>query len=201
MLLIIRLTKSTTSAIKYTLPKEIKFSKLTFKGYSFERVDNLAADSLGLAPATNSELPVYMSCDFINDNDVLFFQGKNNTIRTAGGGINIDNMIPLGGVREGQTDEGNYSVMDLKLIDRQQTWEVGKEISITLFQIQKNVATPLTNNQAFGSINDDGSSDPAIPGSGPSPYDHGCNLYFEFQNNEGHDFTQSYNVADGEPIS
>ena len=201
MLLIIRLTKDTTSSVKYTIPKEIRFNKLTFKGYSWERCDNLAANE-GLAPATNSELPVYMSCDFLGDNEVLFLQGKNQTIRSAESStIELDNAIPLGGIREGQVDEGNYCEFNLPLIDRSQVWEVGKEISITLFQIHKLVPNQLTNNQAFGAITDDSVSDPAIPGSGPSPIDHGINLYFSFDLDSVQNVLQSYNVADGVVIS
>jgi len=197
MLLIIRLTKDTTSSVKYTIPKEIRFNKLTFKGYSWERCDNLAANE-GLAPATNSELPVYMSCDFLGDNEVLFLQGKNQTIRAAESStIELDNAIPLGGIREGQVDEGNYCEFNLPLIDRSQVWEVGKEISITLFQIHKLVPNQLTNVQCFGAITDDG----GMPAPGQSPIDHGVNLYFSFDVDSIQNVKQSYTVADGVVIS
>jgi len=201
MLLIIRLTKDTTSSVKYTIPKEIRFNKLTFKGYSWERCDSNASNE-GLAPATASELPVYMSCSFLGDNEVLFLQGKNQTIRAdESSTIELDNAIPLGGIKEGQVDEGNYCEFNLNVIDRSMVWEVGKEISITLFQIHKLVPNKLTNDQAFGAINDDAVGDPMIPGSGPSPIEHGVNLYWNFELDSVQNVKQSYTVADGVVIS
>jgi len=200
MLLIVRLNKDTTASATITLPKEIRFHKLVLKGFSFERVDNLAADAVGHAPATNTELPVYLHLDCLDDNEILFFQGKNNTIRTSAvGEVGLGNFIPLGGVREAQDDEGTYHAMNMTLVERPQVYDVGKQIKVSLFQIQKSVPSVLTNAQAFGAINNDESSDPAIPGSGPSPYDHGCNLYLEFTTDQSQDTTQSYNVADSVP--
>ena len=197
MLLIIRLTKDTTSSVKYTIPKEIKFNTLTFKGFSWERCDSTAANE-GLALATAAELPVYMSCDFLGDNEILFLQGKNTTIRAAeSSNIPLDNAIPLGGLKKDQADEGNFNKFDLKVIDRSQVWEVGKEISITLFQIHKLVPNQLTNVQAFGDTVDNGS----MPAPGVSPIDHGVNLYFEFDVDSVQNVKQSYNVADGVVIS
>ena len=200
MLLIVRLNKDTTASCSVTLPKEIRFHKLVLKGYSFERVDNLAGDAAGgHAPATNSELPVYLHLDCLGDNDILFFQGKNATIRDPTLDVGLGNFIPLGGVREAQSDEGNYHALNMTLVDRPQVYDVGKVIKVSLYQIQKSVPSVLTNAQAFGGVNNDETGDPMIPGSGPQPYDHGCNIYLEFTTDQSQDTTQSYNVADSVP--
>ena len=190
MLLIFRLNKLTGTSTTYTLAKEIRFNKMTFKGVTWEHNDNLAPD-LGFesAPAVNSVLPVYLSMDCFGDNEIVFHQGENTTITNG-----IGNMIPLGGIKEHR--DYNYRKFDLKLIDRQEIWPVGKEITITLYQIQNaGVPEPLSNAQAFGAVNSD-MAGVSEEGEDPIPYDHGVNLYFEVDCDRSQNFTQEYTIAD-----
>ena len=186
MLLIFRLNKLTGTSATYTLAKEIRFNKMTFKGVTWEHNDNLAADQgYSAAPAINSELPVYLSMDCFGDNDIVFHQGENTTINNAFGELGVGNMIPLGGVMENR--DFNYRKFDLKLIDRQEIWPVGKTITITLYQIQNaGHPEPLTNSQAFGAIDSDMGGE----------YDHGVNIYFEVDCDRSQNFTQNYTIAD-----
>ena len=197
MLLIFRLNKDNGTQASFILPKTLDFSRMTFKGFTWERCDNLAGDINGVAPATNSDLPVFLHCDFLDDNEVCFLQGRNTTIiaNMAGLDVGVGNMIPLGGIKEAR--EAPFRQMDLKVIDRASSYEASKVLLVGLYQIQLGVAELLTPAQAFGAVENDVALDAlAEPPTAPSPYDHGVNLYFELDCDETHDFTQSYTALD-----
>ena len=199
MLLIFRLNKDTTSTVQYVIPHELNFSQLRFKGFSWERGDNNAADQSQTpgAPLSGADLPVYLHMDCFDDNEIMFFQGRNATLITneTDADLGTGNSIPLGGIKEGR--ELGFRTMDLKLIDQPTIWALGKVITISLRQIQIRKITALTNNQAFGAINNDVAVDnDADPVEGPSPYDHGVNLYFELDLDKGHQFTEGVVIAD-----
>tara|TARA_B110000208_G_scaffold28563_1_gene37313 strand:+ start:2385 stop:2981 length:597 start_codon:yes stop_codon:yes gene_type:complete len=197
MLLIFRLNKLTSSSTTYTLAKEIRFNKMTFRGFTWEHCDNLAGDTNGFAPSANSELPVYLSMDCFGDNDIVFHQGENTTITNAFGEIGIGNWIPLGGVKE--HNRNDMRKFDLKLIDRPVIWEVGKQITIALYQIQSNgFPDLLTDSQAFGGVNSDNGGEAVEEGVDPVTYDHGVNLYFEVDCDRSQDFTQVYTIPDAQ---
>ena len=185
VLLIFRLNKDTgCDAVTFTLGKSLKFSKLKFLGYTHEHCDNLAGS---LAPATQSDLPIYLQCSLFNDNTVVFYQGKNTTLNVTGE-TNIGNMLPLGGAREGRD---GFRPIELTIIDQMTTFEATKQITFSLKMIHQQSISVLSNAQAFGSV-----VDTAGPPLGPYAYDHGINLYFEATTLSSHDEEQSFNIAD-----
>jgi len=191
VLLIFRLSKYTGTNATFTLGKTLDIEKLVFKGFTKEHADNLAADADGLAPGTNSDLPIILASTlFLGDNRVCFYQGQNATIN-AGGETDIGNMIPLGGTRENR--EQPFRKMDLTIIDHRTTFAATTEISFSLLQIHNNVLTSLTSAQAFGSVVDDNST-----ASSRVPIDHGINLYFEATTTNAHNINQTFSIANAE---
>jgi len=166
MLLIFRLNKATGTQATFTIPNNLEFQKLIFKGYSLEFPDRAAVDGAGNIP-TNGGKTFYLQMDCFGDADIMFFQGRNNTIT----GSAIGNMIPLGNYLATKMD---YQKMDFTVISHPQTWENGKTIEITINQIEANTVRQLTNAQLFG-VDEDADA------GGANAIDHGLNLYFELE--------------------
>ena len=187
VLLIFRLNKDTgADGVTFTLGKTLRFSKMKFLGYTHEHCDNLAGSS---APATQSDLAIYLQSNLFNDNNVVFYQGKNATLNVTGD-TGVGNFLPLGGAREGRD---GFRPMDLTIIDEITTFTADKEITFSLKMIHQQAITVLSNAQAFGSV-----VDTTGPPIGPHAIDHGINLYFQFDVLSGHDAEQSFNIADAQ---
>ena len=178
MLIIFRLTKLTGTSATFTIGRDIHFSKLTFKGFNMDFGDASKADAGGSNKPEDGGVPMYLDLDFVTDNEVLFYQGRNNTLGTA-----VDNLIPLDAFLDGQQ---YYTPMDLKLINVPTHWTPTQEITITLKQISNNIIRTLTDDQAFGVAVDTTGDD----------FDHGVNLYFELELNRAHDHdVPDYTIA------
>ena len=187
VLLVFRLNKHTTTSATFTLGKELKISKLIFKGFTLENCDNTAADTADLSAADATDLPIYLQCSLFGDNEVCFYQGKNASINsTAGEDTNIGNFLPLGGVKAAR--EAPFRPFNLTIYDRHLTLPATTEITFVLKQIQNSLISTLTSDQAFGAtVNND---DPT------TPYDHGMNVYFEAVETSGHNGEQVFSIAD-----
>lgn len=187
VLLIFRLSKSTTTSATFILGKTLRFSKLVFKGFNSEGGDSTQPND-GLSQAAAADLPIYLECSLFGDNEVCFYQGKNATsigvLASA-----IGNLIPLGGVLKDR--ESPFRAMNLTIIDQPTSFAATKTISFKIHQIHDNAVVPLTSAQAFGEIVDNNEEEAAI-----KPIDHGINLYFEATTLNGHDEEQSFAIAD-----
>jgi len=182
MLLVFRLTKATGTEATFTVGKEIIMDKLIFKGWSADFPQKGENDGAGNAPTAGPKT-IYLEMDCFDDNSIVFYQGRNNTIA----GSTIGNMIPLGAVGEVAT---GYNKFDMTLIDFPEVWEATKTITIKLRQIETNVVSSLTTGQAFG-------TDVDTDSGGPNNMDHGVNLYFEVQRNPvAHNILQNFDIAD-----
>ena len=180
VLAIFRLNKKTGTTATFTLGKDIDFDKLIFKGYSIDFPNHLANDADGQAPTTGNKA-IYLQTNFLTDNDVLFYQGKNATITPAGNFV--DHFIPLGSIK----DVGiNYVKMDLTVIDFPTKFNSSDTLIFTLNQIEENIVAQLTSAQLFGIDAD----------AQPQDIDHGINLYFEFKTDQAHNKNQSVTIAD-----
>ena len=176
MLVVLRLNKVTGTSATYTLGREINFNKLYLRGVGFDFPSKTEPDAGGNAPTTGGRA-VYLDMSILNDNHVLFFQGRNTTI------TGIDNLIPLGIVEDAGVP---YRKMDLKLICNPTTYEDTQTITLTLKQIEAGVVTNLTNAQAFGSDQD----------SQPVDIDHGVNIYLEFEGLSSNNYaTSNFTIA------
>jgi len=182
MLLVFRLNKATGTQATFTVGKEIIMDKMIFKGWSADFPSNAENDAAGNVPTAGPKA-IYLHMDCFDDNNIVFYQGRNNTIS----GTAIGNMIPLGAIKEEKFD---YKQMDLTVINFPEIWEATKTITITLNQIEVNTVSQLTNGQAFG-------VDADTDGGGPNAIDHGINLFFEVERNPTqHNITQTFNIAD-----
>ena len=179
VLLIFRLSKSTTTTASFVLGKEMIIDKLVFKGFTKEHTDSAAPSADGLAPGEACDLPMYLSSSLFEDDDrVLFYQGK-NTLINASGDTKVGNMIPLGGGRINR--ETPFRPMNFTIINQRTVLEANTAILFDLVQIHGNEIASLTVGQAFGDVVDDNST------SGDRlAIDHGINLYFEATTTAAH---------------
>lgn len=162
VLSIFRLNKKTGTSATFAYGRNINCREIIFRGFSVDFPSGTtSADSAGNNPTTGPKT-MYVKIDLLNDNDILFFQGKNNTI--AG---NIDQFIPLGGIGDATV---LYQKMDLPISRRIHRLAATDTITLSLHQIEENVLAALNNNQAFGIDQDVGTND----------IDHGINLYIDF---------------------
>ena len=189
VLLVFRLNKHTTTSATFTLGKELKISKLIFKGFTLENCDNTAPDAADLSAASATDLPIYLQCSLFGDNEVCFYQGKNASINAVvGSDTNIGNFLPLGGVKAAR--ETPFRPFNLTIYDRHQTLPATTTITFVLKQIQNSLISTLSNDQAFGIIDNNADAPDT------APYDHGMNLYFEAVETSGHNGEQVFSIAD-----
>ena len=195
VLLIFRLNKVTGTEASFVLGKTMSFHKAIFKGYTKEHAANLADDADGIALLAEADLPIYLQCNLFGKNEVCFYQGRNEQIIINDGADNkVGSAIPLGGTKSGRNGD-DFKAMNLVLIDRPTTYAATQVITFSLIQIQQNLSTVLTDEQAFGvSVTDHADANDRLD------YDHGINLYFEFQTSNDHDVTQSFAIADATDV-
>ena len=188
VLLVFRLNKHTTTSATFTLGKELKISKLIFKGFNLENCSNIEADANDLSAADASELPIYLQCSLFGDNEVCFYQGKNAAINAAAGSnTNIGNFLPLGGIKAAR--EAPFRAFNLTIYDRHLVLPATTEITFILKQIQNSLISTLTSGQAFGTVNNN-ADEPST-----AVYDHGMNLYFEAVTTTAQDGEQVVTIA------
>jgi len=184
MLIVFRLDKTTGSTATYTFGREINFKKITLRGVSFENTDPAATDGTGAIPTTAGGLPVYLHLDLFDDNEVLFYQGRNTTLASAN--PSVDNLIPIAIIPHTTGGAIPFQHMDLKIRDQIGVLESTDTITIKILQLQQGVLTALTTPQMCGADTDDGAN----------AADHGVNLYFEFELTESQDHDQTGAIAD-----
>jgi len=89
MIYVFRLSRLTTATHAFTIGKDIRFEKMRLLGVQLDNCDGAASTLSG----TTSETPIYLECSLLDNDSIVFNNGKATAI-TAGG----TRLIPIGAV-------------------------------------------------------------------------------------------------------
>ena len=172
VLKVFRLNKDTTCDASFTIGQTIDFKSMKFLGYQWDNFDGSQQDLYTNMVEQDIPIPVYLKMSILNNQNVAFYQGMNNSADTnySLSEHTIHNSIPLGV----QLDT-SFQKMNLTLINNPTTLFASDTITISLLLINQGHAYTITNNMAFGEdvmTNDAGET---------MPVDHGVSLFFDFE--------------------
>lgn len=166
MIYIFRLSRLTGVDATFTLGREIVFDKLIYRGCSVDNFEVANSDQTDFDDGNS--VAMYIECDFIDENSLIFNNGNLTTNGTPA------HLIPVTGV-----DGTSIHPEELTLISQPTVFEASKQIRIKLKECTPaGVAVNTEVDAAFGA---------AVTTDGGSTHVHqGINIFFEFQETRAH---------------
>jgi len=180
MIYTFRLSRLSGNNHTFTLGKDISFTSLSILAVTLD--DPIAAGSSLIGSA--SDVPLYLFCNLLDNDDVIFNNGK-ATALTAGG----TRLIPLATISTG-TYEAYSGINGIRIINRPTDWTASQTITWAIKEIAGDGST-MTNAAAVTCFGDD-----VLDSDGSSAIDTGINIVCEFTlRNDSHHYDGDKTIA------
>lgn len=142
MIYIFRLSRITGTSHTFVIKKQIDFDRMELLGVQLDNPDKAHSTHTG----TTSELPIYLSCDLL-DNDAVVMDNGKGTSSTAG----FTTLIPIGAIGT-EINSLELNGTGITLIDEPTTFAPDTQITWALKELDHTgqVVSNLANDTAFG---------------------------------------------------